>query len=677
MTIKIPQQLQNENFKFILLKNKEKTPISGVRWNKFNYKYNDKELVKHSYNYGVVGGDGNLRIIDIDNKELGKKLLEILDTFTIKTCGGNYHFYVITPYNKNHKFIDDKGEFRANNYYVVGPGCYVIDKKKKYEGSYDIIKDIPIKVMTKDEVLKIINPFLTQVDSTSQEQIVVDKDYLDKNILPKITTSIRSLITEKKKSEELKSLGYPSRSERDQRVITSLLLQGYGQFITSIFENYPVGEKYRSHPSKERYLEHSIKGGRVYSGVKDDSIPILEKEIDNLTSTLLRNKIDEYLTKIMKIKSLLIQKYFISNIAFKTKINKIELGKRLKELQSINEIKNPISIQDLLKKDMPEIEYWMYPLIPKNSLLLFGGKPGQFKSMFILSVALALKDNKAFLDNFEIKNTPKILLYDLENGDKINWWRTNYLLKGLNIDSKKLTNFHIEDNFNKENIEKEIELSKKYDIIILDSYRRFLKGTESDSEITDKFFQEYLNPLKKQGKTIIIVHHFKKAKLDEMSDDELMDLFRGSSDIPAQFDLIMGMFKGVEVQEVETTNTLFDIYLAIVKNRLGLPIRNFSFRVTKDDKNQSTSFKFLDFKKMMSPKERTKELILKTLEKSGKELSRVDIIKAVTSEIQVSESIVIKHLLELTKDNTVLQPKYGRYSLAIEDRENVDLTNFK
>ena len=50
------------------------------------------------------------------------------------------------------------------------------------------------------------------------------------------------------------------------------------------------------------------------------------------------------------------------------------------------------------------------------------------------------------------------------------------------------------------NLEKELNNAKNFDIIVLDSYRRFLEGTENDSEITDKFFNEYIKKLKEQGK---------------------------------------------------------------------------------------------------------------------------------------------------------------------------------
>ncbi|MCF7875605.1 hypothetical protein K9M06_00985 [Candidatus Bipolaricaulota bacterium] len=59
---------------------------------------------------------------------------------------------------------------------------------------------------------------------------------------------------------------YPSRSECDQAVITSLLSSGYGEkVIKSVFESFPIGEKYREKGKHgDKYLAHSIKRARLY-----------------------------------------------------------------------------------------------------------------------------------------------------------------------------------------------------------------------------------------------------------------------------------------------------------------------------------------------------------------------------------------------------------------------------
>ena len=142
--ITIPEQLKKEEFRFIKLQKQSKIPIQGIKWSENLYKYDDEELLKwlkENGNYGVVAGHGDLRILDIDDIKKAEKFLIEFNTFTVKTPGGGFHFYIISKYNKNHVLNDGAGEFRANNYYVVGPGCYAIDNNKKHVGDYKIINN--------------------------------------------------------------------------------------------------------------------------------------------------------------------------------------------------------------------------------------------------------------------------------------------------------------------------------------------------------------------------------------------------------------------------------------------------------------------------------------------------------------------------------------------------------
>ena len=92
--MEIPKQLQNPNFRFCLLKAKEKIPFEKS-WQKNGYCFDNPKLlnwIKNGGNYGVIGGYGNLRILDIDKKDLEEFFKKLFDTFTIKTGGGGLHF---------------------------------------------------------------------------------------------------------------------------------------------------------------------------------------------------------------------------------------------------------------------------------------------------------------------------------------------------------------------------------------------------------------------------------------------------------------------------------------------------------------------------------------------------------------------------------------------------------
>jgi len=331
--INIPKQLQKEEFRFVLLgkwnqwKNSKtnevkmftkeeynnidkniykplgKSPFEK-NWQNIGYIYTDKKLIEHiskDNNFGVIGGYGNLRIIDIDDNELAKMFSTQLDTFTIKGLQG-MHFYILCDYDINHVFKDNKGEFRANNYQVVGPSSIHPSGIE-----YKIVNNHEIKEISEEEILKLLNPILRTEsfeDDTTQEQKDVDKEFIHKHILHKLNLDTADLITTAYTADQLKNIGFPSRSHRDQKIITTLLFFGFGQYIKSIFKLFPVGDKYREHGSKDSYLNHSIKKARLYSGVIDDYVVALVKNISFASVEILRNKIEEYLIKIIMQKLL-------------------------------------------------------------------------------------------------------------------------------------------------------------------------------------------------------------------------------------------------------------------------------------------------------------------------------------------------------------------------------------
>lgn len=670
--INIPKQLKNKAFRFNLLLKDSKIPIPTKKWSEVNYKYNEKELLKHPGNYGVIGGYGNLRILDIDNKELAEKLFNVLDTFTVKTCGGTYHFYFISEYNENKVLKDNLGEYRANNYYVVGPGSYAVDIKKNHSGTYEVVKDIKIKKITKEELFKIINLYLKEKELIKDEQTDVDIDFLEKNVLLKLPNLIYSLIKEPRTKEELNGLGFPSRSERDQRVITNLLLNGFGNYIKAIFEKYPIGDKYREHNAKETYLEYSIKGGRKYSGINEDIIPRIETKINETKENIIRNKIDDFLTEISLIKNEFYKKYFLSLIAFKIKISKNDLIEKLKIIESSNKLRANISIKDLIKKDIKKPEYWMFPLIPKDSLIFVAGMPESFKSLFCLSSVLYMQANKPLLDTFETKEVPKVLYYDLENGEKIQYWRIKYLQSGGNLDLSDNFSFYFD--FDKNNIKKELELAKNYDIVILDSYRRFLEGEENKSEVVNKFFNDFLFPLREMGKTVLIIHHMRKLDMPKLNASSILNSLRGSGDIGAQPDVVFGLLRHDESINITGDNVSFKVSVLKGKCRNIFPIQNFTFKVDRDDKLEKTNLSFIGYNVSMNPKDTRQQRILDLIEESKtKQLKRIEIVKIVSTEFGCSEIAVDKDLKELADLDKLYINKHGIYSLNYTKENTLDL----
>lgn len=127
----IPSTLKKDRFRFIKVKEGEKRPIEKNWQEKNNYKYNDPELIKHlrnGGNYGVVGGYGDLVIIDCDKEKAAEKVRENLpETLTVQSGSGNgWHFYYISedldqPIRLSDDSAGDIGDVQAKGKMAVGP----------------------------------------------------------------------------------------------------------------------------------------------------------------------------------------------------------------------------------------------------------------------------------------------------------------------------------------------------------------------------------------------------------------------------------------------------------------------------------------------------------------------------------------------------------------------------
>ena len=93
----LPHQLHNKDFGFVKLKPKSKIPIEKD-WP--NNPYSFEEIlpwINQGNNYGVLGGKGNLVIVDADTPEMADfAILCLPSTFTVKTTKG-IHLYFICP----------------------------------------------------------------------------------------------------------------------------------------------------------------------------------------------------------------------------------------------------------------------------------------------------------------------------------------------------------------------------------------------------------------------------------------------------------------------------------------------------------------------------------------------------------------------------------------------------
>lgn len=152
-----PQKLQNKDFRFVLIKPMSKIPYE-VAWQQFNNYIFFHNKVKQSTNLGILCGKGGLIVLDIDDEKFVEEFDNKTNTFSVKTGSGKRHYYFICKeeFAKSYYVLKEgAGEVRVKNSQVVIPGSTNPNGKK-----YEVFKDIPIREITKDELLKITGELL-------------------------------------------------------------------------------------------------------------------------------------------------------------------------------------------------------------------------------------------------------------------------------------------------------------------------------------------------------------------------------------------------------------------------------------------------------------------------------------------------------------------------------------
>ncbi|KAF0134050.1 MAG: DNA primase-like protein [Candidatus Saganbacteria bacterium] len=187
---KIPIQLQKEGFGFVKLKQRSKTPFER-RWQDNPYSYRDiQPWIDEGCNYGVLGGYGDLIIIDADTPELSQLIKDKLpSTFTIKSPKKGYHYYyfckdikkkIVLTKDTPGKKDDHFGEIVTKGSQVVAPGSIHPDTGTAYE----VYKDLEIAEVSRElifsELVEYIPIEFPQKDAETEIKNINIVDVLNK-----------------------------------------------------------------------------------------------------------------------------------------------------------------------------------------------------------------------------------------------------------------------------------------------------------------------------------------------------------------------------------------------------------------------------------------------------------------------------------------------------------------
>jgi len=181
----IPKQLCKPEFRFVRLGYKTKKPIAEEDgWRvRGGLTFDSPILLQHiskHKNYGISGGYGYLYLLDSDIPFIGELIEKKFgQTFRVKSGSGRgFHDYFIIKSDKLYRTItfdkDGKhfGELRGDGNYVVCPGSV-----HPTGGTYEVIRDIPIKEINYSELVEYLKDYLKAKNKVKNVDTTPHKDY--------------------------------------------------------------------------------------------------------------------------------------------------------------------------------------------------------------------------------------------------------------------------------------------------------------------------------------------------------------------------------------------------------------------------------------------------------------------------------------------------------------------
>lgn len=171
--MKLPQQLQSNEFRFVLIKKGTKCPYEEKWQTTNNYTFFNKkiELIE---NTGIVCGYGNLIVLDIDKKELLEEFDNKCNTFSVKTGSGKRHYYFICKeeFDRSYYVLSGTvGELRVKNSQVLTPGSSHPNGNK-----YEVYNDKEIREISKEELRSLLGSLFSK-DSTVKDTTRSGKEW--------------------------------------------------------------------------------------------------------------------------------------------------------------------------------------------------------------------------------------------------------------------------------------------------------------------------------------------------------------------------------------------------------------------------------------------------------------------------------------------------------------------
>lgn len=216
-----------------------------------------------------------------------------------------------------------------------------------------------------------------------------------------------------------------------------------------------------------------------------------------------------------------------------------------------------ISFNSILRDPLPPIIWDVEKLIPRGNRVVVYGEFRSFKSWVLLDLGLHLAAGKPWFGHFLIPQARKVLYVDEEMSETTMRRRVKRLSDGAglavgNVDFRVASHCSLRcDEEGMTALLRSVRWAAfDPDVVIIETMRRVLRGSENSAEDVAAMWRG-LDVLTKEGKTVILSHHMRKAKFD--SYDPLGNRASGSTDIMAGADTSYAIVRKAKTMNITVT----------------------------------------------------------------------------------------------------------------------------
>lgn len=323
-----------------------------------------------------------------------------------------------------------------------------------------------------------------------------------------------------------------------------------------------------------------------------------------------------------------------------------------------------LAFENIVQEPLAPVEWLVEPLIAHRDRVVLYGEFGSMKSWLLLHLGLHLAAGCPWLGKFPIPQVKRVLYMDEEMNERTLRRRIKRLGMGLGLEGQSLPFQAISRvgvRFDHQEAHSLLTALGKSqfnpDVIIVESLRRVLVGSENEAEDVGAFWRN-VEPILKAGKTLIVSHHMRKPSL--FAPEKHRYSASGSTDILAGADTAFAVQRlAGDVLAIEC-----------VKSREAEETEPFGVSLYEEDKEGPIELRFegakADLEAQGGELDRAMALVGSFLKSAPSQTAERAAILASLKTHQITERTGERALTKLRKLGRVKKAGHGVWQLVTE-----------